>query len=127
MYKRQMSVLEDGGVEDITLLHCNTEYPTPFAAANLRAMQDLASPFGCAVGYSDHTLGWEPDIAAVINCASRSANILPEAVRMLRPGGAFIMWYITGVWRTRWARACPALPQRRHSSSAAAFPPCIFW
>ena len=34
-------------------------------------------------------------------------------------------WYITGVWRTRWARACPALPQRRHSSSAAAFPPCI--
>ena len=36
-------------------------------------------------------------------------------------------WYITGVWRTRWARACPALPQRRHSSSAAAFPPCIFW
>ena len=37
-----MSVLEDGGVEDITLLHCNTEYPTPFADANLRAMQDLA-------------------------------------------------------------------------------------
>ena len=44
-----MSVLEDGGVEDITLLHCNTEYPTPFADANLRAMQDLASHFGCAV------------------------------------------------------------------------------
>ena len=60
-----MSVLEDGGVEDITLLHCNTEYPTPFADANLRAMQDLASHFGCAVGYSDHTLGWEADIAAV--------------------------------------------------------------
>ena len=33
-----MSVLEDGGVEDITLLHCNTEYPTPFADANLRAI-----------------------------------------------------------------------------------------
>ena len=60
-----MYVLEDGGVEDITLLHCNTEYPTPFADANLRAMQDLASHFGCAVGYSDHTLGWEADIAAV--------------------------------------------------------------
>ena len=60
-----MQVLENGGVEDITLLHCNTEYPTPFADANLLAMQDLAEHFGCPVGYSDHTLGFEADIAAV--------------------------------------------------------------
>lgn len=60
-----ISVLEDGGVEDITLLHCNTEYPTPFQDVNLLAMQELKEQFGCRVGYSDHTLGWEADVAAV--------------------------------------------------------------
>lgn len=50
---------------DITLLHCNTQYPTPMADVNLRAMQALAS-LGCgAVGYSDHTLGIEVPVAAV--------------------------------------------------------------
>ena len=60
-----LSVLENGGVTDITLLHCNTEYPTPFADANLLAMEDLRAQFGYPVGYSDHTLGVEADIAAV--------------------------------------------------------------
>ena len=60
-----LSVLENGGVTDITLLHCNTEYPTPYADVNLTAMQDLAAQFGVPVGYSDHTLGFEVDIAAV--------------------------------------------------------------
>lgn len=91
-----MSVLEDGGVEDITLLHCNTEYPTPFADANLRAMQDLASHFGCAVGYSDHTLGWEADIAAVAlgACVIEKHFTLdktlegPDHKASLDPGGA---------------------------------------
>ena len=60
-----IEVLQKGGVTELTLLHCNTEYPTPFADANLRAMQDLAQHFGLPVGYSDHTLGYEADIAAV--------------------------------------------------------------
>lgn len=59
-----LSVLEAGGTEEITLLHCNTEYPTPMADANLLAMLDLADAFGLPVGYSDHTLGIEADIAA---------------------------------------------------------------
>ena len=67
MYKRQedaLSVLEDGGAGPITLLHCNTEYPTPIEDANLLAMQDLREQFGLPVGYSDHTAGIEADIAA---------------------------------------------------------------
>lgn len=59
-----LAVLEAGGAGDITLLHCNTEYPTPMADANLLAMLDLADAFGLPVGYSDHTLGIEADIAA---------------------------------------------------------------
>lgn len=59
-----LGVLEAGGCEDITLLHCNTEYPTPMEDANLRAMQELRDTFGVPVGYSDHTLGIEADIAA---------------------------------------------------------------
>ena len=46
------------------LLHCNTEYPTPYEDANLGAMLDLADQFGLPVGLSDHTTGWECDVAA---------------------------------------------------------------
>mgnify|MGYP003397691067 CR=1 FL=1 len=60
-----LAVLENGGVTDITLLHCNTEYPTPYADVNLKAMADLRQQFGYPVGYSDHTLGFSVDIAAV--------------------------------------------------------------
>ena len=60
-----LAVLRAGGVGDITLLHCNTEYPTPIRDANLTAMLDLKRRFGVPVGYSDHTLGIEADIAAV--------------------------------------------------------------
>ena len=49
----------------IRLLHCNTEYPTPFGDVNLRAMQTMRDTFGCEVGYSDHTRGIEIPIAAV--------------------------------------------------------------
>ncbi len=52
-------------VDDITLLHCNTEYPTPMEDVNLRAMDTLRSAFGTKVGYSDHTKGIEVPIAAV--------------------------------------------------------------
>ena len=59
-----LRVLREGGCPKVTLLHCNTEYPTPYADANLRAMEDLRRQTGCPVGYSDHTLGIECDIAA---------------------------------------------------------------
>ena len=49
----------------ITVLHCNTEYPTPMRDVNLKAMLEIAEKFGVAVGYSDHTEGIEVPIAAV--------------------------------------------------------------
>lgn len=51
--------------EQITLLHCNTQYPTPFQDVNLRAMISIKEKFGLPVGYSDHTQGIEVPIAAV--------------------------------------------------------------
>ena len=62
-----LAALEAAGTrrEQITLLHCNTEYPTPMADVNLRAMQTLRDAFGLPVGYSDHTSGIEVPIAAV--------------------------------------------------------------
>ena len=60
-----LSVLEDGGAGEVTILHCNTEYPTPYRDANLLAMCELADVFGVPVGYSDHTPGFVCDVAAV--------------------------------------------------------------
>lgn len=62
-----MLVLTKNGLdeESISLLHCNTEYPTPFADVNLNAMLTLKQCFGVRVGYSDHTKGIEVPIAAV--------------------------------------------------------------
>lgn len=59
-------VLEAEGVDrqDITLLQCNTEYPTPYGDVNLRAMLKMQESFGVAVGYSDHTKGIEIPLAA---------------------------------------------------------------
>ena len=54
----------------ITVLHCTTEYPTPMAEVNLRAMQSIQHAFGVDVGYSDHTPGIEVSIAAVAMGAS---------------------------------------------------------
>ncbi len=59
-----LAVLEENGCEDVTLLHCNTEYPTPMEDVNLLAMRDLEEQFALPVGFSDHTLGIEADIAA---------------------------------------------------------------
>ena len=50
---------------DITILHCNTEYPTPMSDVNLNAMLAIQEMFGVKVGYSDHTKGIEVPIAAV--------------------------------------------------------------
>lgn len=49
----------------LTLLHCNTEYPTPFEDVNLKAMKHIEKTFGIKTGYSDHTVGIEVAIAAV--------------------------------------------------------------
>ena len=51
--------------EKITVLHCNTEYPTPMEDVNLKAMHTIKSELGVNIGYSDHTLGIEIPIAAV--------------------------------------------------------------
>lgn len=51
--------------EDISILHCNTEYPTPMKDVNLKAMLSIQKTFGVPIGYSDHTLGIEVPIAAV--------------------------------------------------------------
>ena len=51
--------------ENLILLHCNTEYPTPFEDVNLKAMDALRKEYGVEVGYSDHTKGIEVPIAAV--------------------------------------------------------------
>lgn len=59
-----MEVLRQNGSGEITLLQCNTEYPTPFQDVNLRAMQTMREVFGVQVGYSDHTRGIEVPIAA---------------------------------------------------------------
>lgn len=59
-----VAVLKENGTESIKLLHCNTEYPTPFEDVNLTAMQHIKCEFGVEVGYSDHTKGIEVPIAA---------------------------------------------------------------
>ena len=62
-----LKILEQAGTsrKHITVLHCNTEYPTPMNDVNLRAMLTIRDTFGVQVGYSDHTLGIEVSIAAV--------------------------------------------------------------
>lgn len=60
-----VGVLKANGGKDITVLHCNTEYPTPYEDVNLRAMLALKEELGVAVGYSDHSQGIEVPIAAV--------------------------------------------------------------
>ena len=60
-----INVLENNGGGEITLLHCNTEYPTPLKDVNLYAMRTMKKMFGKKVGYSDHTKGIEVPVAAV--------------------------------------------------------------
>lgn len=70
--KAALSVLIQAGTkkENITVLHANTEYPTPMSDVNLNAMITIGKTFGVDYGYSDHTLGIEVDIAAVALGAS---------------------------------------------------------
>lgn len=65
--KKALDTLIEFGTskEEITILHCNTEYPTPMEDVNLNAMLTIRNKLGVQVGYSDHTLGIEIPIAAV--------------------------------------------------------------
>ncbi|HGO5853889.1 TPA: N-acetylneuraminate synthase [Mannheimia haemolytica] len=66
--KASLKVLEDNGVEkkDITILHCNTEYPTPYEDVNLNAFHQLKQEFGdYSLGFSDHSAGYFAGLAAV--------------------------------------------------------------
>jgi len=62
-----LRILQEAGTpkKNITVLHCNTEYPTPFEDVNLLAMRTIKEALKVDVGYSDHTLGIEVPIAAV--------------------------------------------------------------
>jgi N,N'-diacetyllegionaminate synthase len=67
-----IEVIQSSGFpkEKLTVLHCNTEYPTPYTDVNLKAMQTIASSLHVKVGYSDHTTGIEVPVAAVALGAS---------------------------------------------------------
>lgn len=62
-----LEALESSGTtrKQVTILHCNSEYPSPMTDVNLRAMLSMREAFGVAIGYSDHTRGIEIPIAAV--------------------------------------------------------------
>ena len=64
---KALAILLKFGVkkENITILHCNTEYPTPMSDVNLKAMLHIQTELNVKIGYSDHTLGIEVPIAAV--------------------------------------------------------------
>ena len=65
--EKSINVLVSYGTKkrEITVLHCNTEYPTPMIDVNLKAMLKIKEKLGVSIGYSDHTLGLEVPIAAV--------------------------------------------------------------
>lgn len=65
--EKALDILVQNGTQrdKIIILHCNTEYPTPFEDVNLKAMQTLKEAFNLPIGYSDHTLGINIPIAAV--------------------------------------------------------------
>ena len=70
--ERALDIIKKAGtkIKDITVLHCNSEYPTPMENVNLKAMLTIRDKFNVQVGYSDHTLGIEVPIAAVALGAS---------------------------------------------------------
>lgn len=61
----EVLIMNGTKLENITILHCNTEYPTPMEDVNLKAMLDIKKQLNTKIGYSDHTLGIEVPIAAV--------------------------------------------------------------
>ena len=86
-----INVLRENGTKDIKLLHCNTEYPTPYEALNLRTIGNMEETFNCIVGLSDHSMGSAVDVAAV----TMGASIIEKHLTLSRadggPDGAFSM------------------------------------
>ena len=68
--EQAVNAVRSEGLENLTLLHCTSEYPSPVEDVNLRAMQTLKQAFNVAVGYSDHTRGTDVAVAAVALGAS---------------------------------------------------------
>lgn len=68
--KEAVRTLNAYGTDDITLLHCTSEYPASYDSVNLNALRTMKDVFGLPVGYSDHTLGIEISIAAAALGAS---------------------------------------------------------
>lgn len=75
-----LKVLQKNGADQISLLHCTTEYPAPKESVNLRVIDTLAQKFNVSVGYSDHTTGIEIPIAAV----ARGAEIIEKHFTLSR-------------------------------------------
>ncbi len=75
-----LRVLRSGGLSDITLLHCVSNYPAPHDDINLLAMPELGRVFGCRFGFSDHSLGAESCLAAV----ALGASVLEKHVTLDR-------------------------------------------
>lgn len=63
--KEAVKILKENGATDVSVLHCNTQYPTPMQDVNLNVMSSIRKELGVCVGYSDHTEGIEVPIAAV--------------------------------------------------------------
>lgn len=75
-----LNLMVDSGadMDQISVMHCNTEYPTPPKDANLRAISTIQNAFNVKVGYSDHTLGVEAAIAAV----SMGATVIEKHITL---------------------------------------------
>ena len=69
-YAINVLISNGASIDKLTVLHCNTDYPTPMKDVNLKAMLEIKDQFSVKVGYSDHTLGLEIPIAAVALGAS---------------------------------------------------------
>ncbi len=110
-----LGVLDDGGCPEVTILHCNTQYPTPYEDANLTAMIELYEQFGLPVGLSDHTPGgsamWPPPCWArrSLKSTSRSINPCPAPIR--RPVSTLPS-------SRRWSRPC-AMWRRRSGTATS--------
>lgn len=72
--QRAYTTLLESGAKSVSILHCNTQYPTPYEDVNLLSMDYLQEHFDCSIGYSDHTLGIEIPLAAV----ARGAKIIEK-------------------------------------------------
>ena len=86
-----LGVLDDGGCPEVTILHCNTQYPTPYEDVNLRMIPTLSQTFGCLTGLSDHTMGG----AVAAGAVSLGARMVEKHLTLKRsdggPDGAFSM------------------------------------